>query len=445
MGTVWRAHHLSLQCPVALKLINPAIAIDPHAVERFLREARTAAALRSLHVVQILDYGVDGDTPYIAMEMLDGESLAERLKRDGISSLAETARVIRHVSRALTRAHEAGIVHRDLKPENIFIVKNDDDAVIKVLDFGIAKTMTTRFDTSKASMRTRTGSVMGTPHFMSPEQADGVVAVDYRADLWALGVIAFECLLGKLPFTGDSLTRITLAICSDPLPVPSEIGPVPSGFDDWFARACARDPAARFNSAKEAADAFNQLERGAGGAPASQRTPQPSPSVEAAEPALDIEANELGLQVTLRAARRRRLVKTASIALFGATLVGAAVGLGRGWLQGVPVAAPAREQHALSPARQQRLDPQLTLAPTPEAPAREHSAVRAQPEASQQPVAMEDRAGAARVDSKTQPGKTPKHTKRAAKSKKRLPRRTENAEKAPLPSSKVPSVADLGI
>ena len=126
MGSVWHAEHLTLSSPVALKLIEPGTAEDPAALQRFLREARTAAALRSPHVVQILDYGVDDDTPYIAMELLEGESLSERLRRLGQLSLAETARVIQHMARAIGRAHEAGIVHRDLKPENVFIVKNDD-------------------------------------------------------------------------------------------------------------------------------------------------------------------------------------------------------------------------------------------------------------------------------------------------------------------------------
>jgi eukaryotic-like serine/threonine-protein kinase len=136
MGSVWLAHHATLNAPVALKLIDSA-KLGDDAAQRFLAEARMAAALRSPHVVQILDYGVDAGTPHIAMEVLEGETLAQRLARVQRLSVAETARVLQQVVRAIARAHDAGVVHRDLKPENIFIVRNDDDELIKVLDFAL--------------------------------------------------------------------------------------------------------------------------------------------------------------------------------------------------------------------------------------------------------------------------------------------------------------------
>ena len=139
MGSVWYAEHLALESPVAIKLIDPEIANNPEALSRFFREAKAAASLRSPHVVQILDHGVDGDTPYIAMEVLEGESLATRLDRTKRLSPAETSRIVTQVARALARAHEASIVHRDLKPENVFLVRNDEEEIAKVLDFGIAK------------------------------------------------------------------------------------------------------------------------------------------------------------------------------------------------------------------------------------------------------------------------------------------------------------------
>lgn len=246
MGSVWKAEHLSLNAAVALKLIEGPAHPDASATERFLREARLAASLRSPHVVQILDQGIDGVTPYIAMELLEGESLAERLDRVGCLSPAETARVIQHLARAMTRAHEAGIIHRDLKPENIFIVRNDDEELFKVFDFGIAKVE------APTGNATRTGSLLGTPSYMSPEQAEGASNLDQRTDIWALGVIAYRCLLGKLPFCEPTLPQLVLAICARPLPVPSQRGPVPEGFDAWFARACARSRAERFESARRA-------------------------------------------------------------------------------------------------------------------------------------------------------------------------------------------------
>jgi serine/threonine protein kinase len=258
MGTVWHAEHLTLSSPVAVKLLEQGTTREPDALQRFLREARTAAALRSPHVVQILDYGVDGDTPYIAMELLEGESLATRLARLGTLSPAETARIVQHVGRAMARAHDAGVIHRDLKPENVFIVENDDEEVIKVLDFGIAKT-TAAATTASAAGATRTGALLGTPFYMSPEQCEASKDLDHRTDIWSLGVIAYKCLLGRSAFTGESLGQVILAICSHPLPVPSRAGAVPEGFDAWFARACARSPRDRFDSAKRAAADFVRL------------------------------------------------------------------------------------------------------------------------------------------------------------------------------------------
>jgi len=258
MGSVWLAHHLTLHSPVAIKLIDPQIASNPEALSRFMREARAAAALRSPHVVQILDHGVDGDTPYIAMELLEGESLAARLRRVGRLTPADTARVLTHTGRAVSRAHEVGVVHRDLKPDNIFLIENEEEELAKVLDFGIAKSTIVGFGVSVVP-ETRTGALMGTLHYMSPEQTEGVKTVDFRTDIWAMGVIAFECLLGRRPFEGETVGTLVLEICSRPIPVPSQAGAVPAGFDAWFARACARDPGARFASARDAAAELRRI------------------------------------------------------------------------------------------------------------------------------------------------------------------------------------------
>src|SRR5687768_6041171 len=251
MGSVWLAQHMTLRSPVAIKLIDPGIADNPEALARFLREAQAAASLRSPHVVQILDHGVDEGVPFIVMELLEGESLASRLERVQRLSPAETARIITQVARAVARAHEAGIVHRDLKPDNIYLVRNDEEEIAKVLDFGVAKATT--HGMGAATGATRTGSVLGTPYYMSPEQAEGAKGVDGRSDLWSLGVIAWECLLGKRPFESETLGGLLLAICARPMPTPSSTGSVPPGFDAWFARACSRDLSHRFGNAKELA------------------------------------------------------------------------------------------------------------------------------------------------------------------------------------------------
>jgi eukaryotic-like serine/threonine-protein kinase len=256
MGTIWRAEHLVLQAPVAVKLIDRQAMPDEDTVDRFLREAKSAAALRSPHVVQILDYGMDEGSPFIVMELLEGENLAQRLRRIGRLQPAETAKIATQVGRAMTRAHEAGIVHRDLKPENVFLVHNADEEIAKVLDFGVAKVDSGGLVVEGA--RTRTGSILGTPYYMSPEQAQGNKTVDARSDLWSLGVIVFECLTGRRPFHSDGLGDLVLQICVRDITVPSTVAEVPPGFDAWFARAVERDPDKRFQTAREMTDALRE-------------------------------------------------------------------------------------------------------------------------------------------------------------------------------------------
>jgi serine/threonine-protein kinase len=257
MGSVWEARHVSLGSTVAIKFIEAEYAQSDEARKRFDNEARAAATLQSKHAIHIFDHGVTEDgRPYIVMERLRGEPLDKRIERLGRLPLADTARIIQQVCRALGRAHEVGIIHRDLKPENIFLVRapDDDDEIAKVLDFGIAKV---RKETHEAgvSTSTRTGAVLGTPYYMSPEQARGLRTVDHRADLWSLGVITYKCVTGALPFEGESLGDLLVKICTAPLPVPSHVAPgLPPSFDAWFHRALDRDPSRRFQSAQELAE-----------------------------------------------------------------------------------------------------------------------------------------------------------------------------------------------
>jgi serine/threonine protein kinase len=256
-GTIWRAEQLVLGATVAIKLIDMAIARQPGALERFLREAQAAATLRSPHVVQVLDYGVDGDQPFIAMELLEGETLAQRIHRLGRLAPSEALRIVTHVARAMSRAHECNIVHRDLKPDNVFLVHNEDEEVAKVLDFGVAKI--TNPDWVNESTQTRTGSLIGTPHYMSPEQVQGNKTVDYRSDLWSLGVIAFEMFTGQRPFVGNALGDLVLQICVREIQKPSRLAPVPLGFDEWFLKASERDPEQRFQSARDLAQSLREV------------------------------------------------------------------------------------------------------------------------------------------------------------------------------------------
>jgi serine/threonine-protein kinase len=286
MGSVWEGKHASLGSRVAIKFIDHEHAESTDARSRFLTEARAAATIQSKHAIQIFDHGVTEDgRPYMVMELLAGESLDKRLDQRGRITLEETARILNQVCRALQRAHDAGIIHRDLKPENIFLVQSpdEDDETAKVLDFGIAKI---KGPPGELTSSTKTGAVLGTPYFMSPEQARGLRNLDYRSDLWSLGVIAYKCVTGNLPFDGESVGDLLVKICTSPVPVPSASVPgLPPSFDAWFARALEREPDARFSSATELSEgllvvAGLSLRRG----PTSSQNRQQTSHVQAATP-----------------------------------------------------------------------------------------------------------------------------------------------------------------
>jgi serine/threonine-protein kinase len=257
MGSVWEGRHASLGTRVAIKFIEADYAENGEARSRFDREARAAASIQSKHAIQIFDHGVTEDgKPYIVMEMLSGEPLDKRIQRLGRMSLQDTARVLQQVGRALAQAHEKGIVHRDLKPENIFLVEDEDDEIAKVLDFGIAK-IQGGAEGAGLTSSTKTGAVLGTPYYMSPEQARGLRNVDHRTDVWSIGVIAFRAVTGVLPFEGESVGDLLVKICTSPIPVPSQQLPgLPPAFDTWFARALDREPSRRFATIAEATEAL---------------------------------------------------------------------------------------------------------------------------------------------------------------------------------------------
>ena len=255
MGSVWQAMHLGLDTPCAVKFIEGELANVAEAHARFEREAKAAAQLRSPNVVQIFDHGVWQGRPYIAMELLEGEDLGKRLaKSGGRLSPPEVNFVIQQVCRALSRAHQAGVVHRDLKPDNVFIVKDDDRDIVKILDFGVAKSASQTLDGSN----TKTGAMLGTPYYMSPEQAQGIKSVDSRSDLWSLAVIVYQCLTGRLPFESEALGDLLVKIIVSPIPTPSAVYPmVPLGFDTWWLKAADRNPDNRFPTAKAFAESLS--------------------------------------------------------------------------------------------------------------------------------------------------------------------------------------------
>jgi len=253
MGAVWLAEHTMLGRRAAIKLLHPMFNAQQDIVGRFFNEARAATAISDPGIVQIFDFGhhIDG-TAYIAMEMLDGEPLDERLSRLGRLSIGDAMRIMRQVAGTLGVAHARGIIHRDLKPENVYLVHDPEVAGgerAKVLDFGIAKL-------DQYSLRdktTKTGSFMGTPYYMSPEQARGK-NIDWRSDLWALGVIVFQCLTGKPPFESEALGDLMGMILYDPIPkITERDSSLPPEIETFWARAINRDRELRFQSARDLA------------------------------------------------------------------------------------------------------------------------------------------------------------------------------------------------
>jgi serine/threonine-protein kinase len=249
---------------VAIKFIHPELAQSEEVRRRFETEAKAASHIKSRHAVSVLDHGVtESGQPYIVMEYLEGESLEQAMRRRGRIPFPEVVQIVVQAARALDQAHEAGIVHRDLKPDNIFLAKDSDAAkfgfTVKVLDFGIAKVV--HDDKVGGVGTTKTGMVLGTPLFMSPEALTASAPVSPASDIWSLGACAFAAACGKVPFEGEAIGDVVLKVCAAPLPLPSQLAPdLPRAFDDWFARACARDLSSRFRRVSEMADALRRLE-----------------------------------------------------------------------------------------------------------------------------------------------------------------------------------------
>jgi serine/threonine-protein kinase len=227
----------------------------PNVVARFLREASAAGRIGNRHIIESFDAGtLDSGEPFLVMELLDGETLHTRLERLGTLPVEEMADLIGQACDGVQAAHEAGIVHRDLKPENLFIVQKRVGPLVKILDFGISK-----FDPTLTGAHavTREGSTLGTPYYMSPEQVEGDKALDARADVYALGVILYECATGQRPYEAEALPRLSLMIHEGkPTPL-AELRPdLPPAFVEVVAHAMANDRDQRFASAAELGDAL---------------------------------------------------------------------------------------------------------------------------------------------------------------------------------------------
>jgi serine/threonine protein kinase len=260
MGAVFEGEHLGIGRKVALKFLDRTWAKDETVASRFAREARAVTGIDSDHVVSVFDAGTDGKLSYLVMELLRGEDLGKRLRRDKRVPLDATLHMAGQVLRGLSAAHAAGVVHRDLKPENVFLTERaDDPAFVKIVDFGISKIARPKSGTAPLAL-TQKGVVIGTPLYMSPEQAQALRDLDGRADLYSLGAIVFECLSGRPPHVGETYEQIIVSICIQDAPdIRSIVPTVPDGVAAFVARALERDRAKRFRSAHEMLTALRTL------------------------------------------------------------------------------------------------------------------------------------------------------------------------------------------
>jgi serine/threonine protein kinase len=381
MASIWIAEHFGLSTQVVVKFIAAGLADNPAVVARFRREAAAASQMRSPHVVQMIDYGVTrGGVPFIAMELLEGHDLGRQLRAQGVMPPREVATIVSQTAKALARAHERGVIHRDVKPANIFLADvGAGEAFVKVLDFGIAKAI------GHDSMDATTAGVMiGTPYYMSPEQILGLKTIGHQADLWSLGVVSFEALTGRLPFTGETIPSVSMKICHGAIPRPSDVNPrLPPFVDTWFARACSRDPEQRFRNALEMADALEQAVGGAAKVrlvddddartevrlPENADAPVPSEKTHAMSPAsfrvgtgtvvAPSQETNAGLVAKSAGGHRKRLLgdrsrRTEAIVVAGFLLaaVAAASGIVFGMRGGPPVVGDAPLPSSSSPPRE---------------------------------------------------------------------------------------------
>jgi len=254
MGTVYEATHTRVPRKFAVKVLKPECAADRDLFERFRREAEIASSIGHEHIAEALDFDILEDgAPYIILEFLEGEHLGTRIGRRQRLSVDETAQIIEDTASALQAAHERGIVHRDLKPQNLFLIRRGKrDDFVKVLDFGISKVL------HDASLSTREGSYLGTPNYMAPEQlAAEHGPIDARTDIWALATIAYECLTGRLAFSGPTVSGTFFQVVhGQPLPLRTISPGVSETVEKVIMRGLAKSPNERYASAKDFADAL---------------------------------------------------------------------------------------------------------------------------------------------------------------------------------------------
>jgi predicted Ser/Thr protein kinase len=265
MGTVYEAIHNVTGRRVALKVITGEQSQrSPEVIGRFVREAKAAGAIDTQHIVQVLDFGVDTElgVPFLVMEFLGGEDLDQLVERVGPLAPELALRIVAQACIGLQKAHDAGVVHRDIKPANLYLARRDaGEVLVKILDFGIAKIKLDQLGSSENQALTRTGSVLGSPLYMSPEQAKGLRSIDHRTDLWSLGAVLYQSLTGRTPHHDlETLGQLIIAICSEPPRSVQDFAPwVSRELSAVVERALSIDVHSRFASADEMLGAVKQL------------------------------------------------------------------------------------------------------------------------------------------------------------------------------------------
>ncbi len=252
MGRVYEARHHETKQRVAIKVLHADVAKDPIAVERFKREYDAARELQHPHIVSVVDFGQTRDgSCFMTMEYLEGEELGAWLRREGPLSFERIVRVVAQAADALDHAHSFGFVHRDLKPDNVFLCRSPDGDDVRILDFGSVK-----LQMETGPKLTAFGTTLGSPYYMSPEQAMGKQDVDGRTDVFALGAILFEMSTGKIAFDGSTIAEILMKVVNESPPQASQLAPgVPAALDDVVDKACRKDKTRRYGTPTELANA----------------------------------------------------------------------------------------------------------------------------------------------------------------------------------------------
>jgi len=363
MGAVYEAVHSDLEKRVALKVLLPSTASQTELVARFEREARAAARVRHPNVVDVSDVGVEAGVAWLVMEHLEGEDLSGLLRREGALPLSRVAELMLPVLGAVEAAHSLGVVHRDLKPENIFLARMGDGTIVpKVLDFGISKMA----PAGGGPALTSTGIMMGTPCYMSPEQAQSSRGVDGRSDQFSLGVILYECATGRRPFEGETFFSILTAIVEGRYVRPRELCPgLPERFEAMVVRALERSPDARFPSVAALAE---ELRACSSGVPAAVPAPVPVPTVAMAD---TMAAVAIPLAPSREERRRGQRVGLLLLAAMLLVLTGAVALTRHGGGEAEPTATTATAATLVSPedAGAVAVAPRAAVSPVEEASA----------------------------------------------------------------------------